>query len=133
MYSKLIVSSLESRATQGDKRAIAELVSRSKQGMKRARLAIERLLELKLPTETRDQLLGYKYSPETIQTVRETIRPVKHSCNHGNSLDMNCDTCRAIWQNGFEPLIAEERAEIAKFGYRTAQQIDNEKRGIKHE
>lgn len=128
MYSKLIVSSLESRALNSDQHAIAELVSRSKQGMKRARLAIERLLKLKLPIETRDQLLGYKYSPETILLVRQISAPCDPA---GQDSWEDLQRVTKTHTNDKDLVSTIEREEFERYGDLTAQQIDNEKKGMK--
>lgn len=98
MYTKLPVSSLETKAARGDEKARSELVSRANAGLRRATLALERLAKRARSNRHVTQIPKYKVTttPTTPEMIPEQMNQLIKTI---------------------------EAEEFAKYGNLTAQQI----------
>lgn len=112
-YTKLPVSSLETKSSRGDTAAHDELKARANAGLRRATLALERLAKTNRPMDPCDPC--GQDSHEQLATIDDYKR-------HNRQL-----------AKGDSKLIETiEREEFARYGNLTAQQIYNKEKGYEN-
>lgn len=105
MYSKLPVSSLESRALNNDAKAVEELHTRANAGLKRARLALERIaLKINRPKQVKPQVNRPEQPNQT------------NTCAHIH-YDWDCPCCLKQWDDGLQEILRTEDKSEPRLEY----------------